>query len=40
MENWKVVPNAKNIQTNFRGKANFKTPIIIDGTTFLRLISE
>ena len=40
MENWEVVPGAKSIQTNFRGKANFTTSIIGDGPVFFRLISE
>jgi hypothetical protein len=40
MENWEVVTGAKNIQTNFRGKANFKASIIGDEPVFFRLISE
>ncbi len=40
METWEFVPEAKNIQTNFRGKATFKTSIIGNGPVFFRLITE
>jgi outer membrane protein assembly factor BamB len=38
---WKVVPNLQSIQTNFRGRANFKrTPKPGSAPTFYRLLNE
>ena len=40
MQNWEVVTESKSIQTNFRGKANFKAYITGDGPVFFRLITD
>ncbi|MDC0316698.1 PQQ-binding-like beta-propeller repeat protein, partial [Verrucomicrobia bacterium] len=40
LRSWKFESEQQSIQTNYRGKANFKTSIINNGTVFFRLISE
>ena len=40
MQNWEIASGSKNIQTNFRGRANFKVSIIGDRPVFFRLITE
>jgi len=38
---WKIVPDLQSIQTNFRGRANFKrTPKPGSAPTFYRLLNE
>ena len=40
LRTWKIVVDPQSIQTNFRGKADFKTSKLGAGTVFYRLLSE
>ena len=40
LRSWKFVSEPQSIQTNFRGKDNFKISIINNGTVFFKIISE